>query len=392
MTQHDRRVSVARRRGAHHDHISAMTTSEAVLGRGVLGAGSLSALSRWPTTGRIFSAARARLARRIRIPASAIWRLEGRTDLPGGLATGAGLALPLAMATWVGHSRVGVILTLPIVLIAIPFDVPPPTLERIRVLGVRVVAIALSGVYVGLVGGRAWVLVPAVAAAAALGALTPTIGPTPAWALVLIGAPANAVAFGVPGLPQLVGGLWGLAVTAPEWSRILRRNGKAPSGTPRSARPDPIRAATQGAAVGVASAVMAAAGHLAGDGHWLVTSVLLTSRRTHQATRARARDRAVGNIAGCLLAALLLSLHPTVWALVAILAASAIVAYGLRPANYLYWALAFPVLVLTLADIGQPVTADTAAVRAGLVVAGGLFALAVSWLLHRVHPSSDDWR
>jgi hypothetical protein len=318
-----------------------------------------------------------------------MWRLEGRTDLPGGLATGAGLALPLATATWAGHSRVGVILTLPIVLIAIPFDVPPPTLERIQVLGVRVVAIALSGVYVGLAGGREWVLVPAVAAAAALGALSPRIGSAPAWALVLIGAPANAVAFGIAGLPQLVGGLWGLAVTAPEWSRILRRDDRPPPVAPGSARPDPIRAAGQGATVGVASAVMAAAGHLTGEGHWFVTSVLFTLRRTHQATLARARDRAVGNIAGCLLAAVLLSLHPTVWVLVAILAVSAIVAYGLRPANYLYWALAFPILALTLADIGQPVSVGAAAVRASLVVAGGLFALAASWLLHRVRPKSD---
>jgi uncharacterized membrane protein YccC len=318
-----------------------------------------------------------------------MWRLEGRTDLPGAVATAAGLVLPLSAATWVGHSRVGVILTLPIVLIAIPFDVPTPRSERIRVLGVRVVGIALSGLYVGLVGGQGWLLVPAVAAAAALGALTPRIGPTPALALVLIGTPANAVAFGIAGLPQLVGGLWGLAVTAPEWSRILRRDDRPPPVAPGPARPDPIRAAWLGGAVGVASAVMAAVGHLAGEGHWLVTSVLLTLRRTHQATLARARDRAVGNIAGCLLAALLLSLHPTVWVLVAILAVSAIVAYGLRPANYLYWALGFPILVLTLADIGQPVTAGTAAVRAGLVVAGGLFALAVSWSLHRAHQTSD---
>lgn len=338
----------------------------------------------------MLSAVPARLARRIRIPAAVMmWRLEGRTDLAGAAATAAGLVLPLSTATLVGHARVGVILTLPIVLIAIPFDVPTPGLQRIRLLGVRVVGITLSGAYVGLVGGRAWAMVPAIAAAAALGALTPTIGPTPALALVLIGTPTNAVAFGVAGLPQLVGGLWGLAVTAPEWSRILRRNGQSPPVALGSARPDPIRAAWQGAAVGVASTVMAATGHLTGEGHWLVTSVLLTLRRTHQATRARARDRAVGNIAGCLLAALLLSLHPTVWVLVAILAVSATVAYGLRPANYLYWALAFPVLVLTLAGIGQPVTAGTAAVRAGLVVAGGLFALAASWSLHRVHPSSD---
>jgi len=318
-----------------------------------------------------------------------MWRLEGRTDLPGAVATAAGLALPLSAATWTGHARVGVILTLPIVLIAIPLDVPTPGLERVRVLGVRVVGIALSGVCVGLIGGRAWVLVPAVAAAAALGALTPTIGPTPALALVLIGTPANAVAFGIAGLPQLVGGLWGLAVTTPEWSRILRRDDSRPPVAPGSAQPDPFRAAGQGVAVGAASAVMAAVGHLTGEGHWLVTSVLLTLRRTHRATLARARDRAVGNIAGCLLAALLLSLHPTVWVLVAILVVSAIVAYGLRPANYLYWALAFPILVLTLADLGQPVTPDTAAVRAALVVAGGLFALAASWSLHLVRPTSD---
>jgi hypothetical protein len=337
----------------------------------------------------MLSAARARLARRIRIPAAVMWRLEGRTDLPGAVATAAGLALPLSTATWVGHPRVGAILTLPILLIAIPFDGPTPRLERIRALGVRVVGIALSGVYVGLVGGRGWVLVPAVAAAAALGGLIPRIGPTPALALVLIGTPANAIAFGIAGLPQLVGGLWGLAVTTPEWSRILRRDDRLPPAAPGSARPDPIRAAGQGAAVGVASAAMAAAGHLTGEGHWFVTSVLLTLRRTHQATLARARNRAVGNIAGCLLAGFLLWLHPTVWVLVAILVVSAIVAYGLRPANYLYWAVAFPILVLTLADIGQPVTPGTAAVRAGLVVAGGLFALAASWSLHRAHLTSD---
>ena len=79
----------------------------------------------------IFSAARAGFACRIRIPAAVMWRLEGRTDLRGAVATAAGLALPLSTATWVGRARVGVILTLPIVLIAIPFDVPlPPALNR----------------------------------------------------------------------------------------------------------------------------------------------------------------------------------------------------------------------------------------------------------------------
>src|SRR5262245_8756899 len=119
----------------------------------------------------MLSAVRARLARRIHIPAAVMmWRLEGRTDLPGAVATAAGLILPLSTATLVGHARVGVILTLPIVLIAIPFDVPTPGLQRIRLLGVRVVGITLSGAYVGLVGGRAGVMVPAIAAAAALGA------------------------------------------------------------------------------------------------------------------------------------------------------------------------------------------------------------------------------
>lgn len=322
-------------------------------------------------------------------PAAVMWPLEGRTDLPGAVATAVGLALPLSAAAWVGHPREGVILALPIVLIAIPFDVPTPTLERIRVLGGRVVGIAACGVYVGLVGGSGWLLVPAVAAAAALGALTPSIGPTLALALVLIGTPANAVAFGIAGLPQLVGGLWGLAVTAPEWSRILRRDDGPRPVAPGPARSDPIRAVWLGAAVGVASAVMAAAGHLSGQGHWFVASVLLTLRGTHQATLVRARDRAVGNIVGCLLAALVLSLHPTMWVLVAILGVSVVVAYGLRPANYVYWALAFPILLLTLADIGRPITAGAAAMRAGLVVAGGLFALATSWSLHRAHPTAD---
>ncbi|WP_327122736.1 FUSC family protein [Streptomyces sp. NBC_01727] len=126
---------------------------------------------------------------------------------------------------------------------------------------------------------------------------------------------------------------------------------------------------------------MAAAHRLTGEGHWLVTGILLSLRPTPEATQAKARQRIVGNTLGGIAAALVLLTHPGPWAVTATVAATSTLAYALRPANYLYWCLAFPLLLLLLTDFDRPTPWYTAAVRAGLVLVGAVVSvLASRWL------------
>ncbi|MFI2009262.1 FUSC family protein, partial [Streptomyces jumonjinensis] len=130
--------------------------------------------------------------------------------------------------------------------------------------------------------------------------------------------------------------------------------------------------------LGVTSAIMAALHRLSGEAHWLLTGILLSLRPTPEATQTKARQRIIGNTLGGIAAALVLLTHPGPWAVTAVVAAAGTLAYALRPANYLYWCLAFPLLLLLLTDFGRPTPWYAAAVRAGLVLAGALISIAAS--------------
>ncbi|MDX3239123.1 FUSC family protein [Streptomyces sp. ME03-5709C] len=226
--------------------------------------------------------------------------------------------------------------------------------------------------YVALVGGRVWALVPAVAAAAVLGAFLPRVGVTAPLAVLLVGLTGPVEAFGVPGLPQLAGCLWAGVPALPPWGRARGTVGpRAVTGGDPRAVGHAVRAGTLAA---VSSSAMAVLGHLTGEGHWLVTGALLALTPSPEATRTRVRQRVVGNTLGGVTAAVALVFHPGPWAITVVVAVCSGLAYALRPANYLYWCLLLPPLLLLLSDFDDPLPWYAAAVRAGLVLLGGVMA------------------
>ncbi len=310
------------------------------------------------------------------------WRAQASADWPAGVAAGIALAAPLVVGTVIGHPKAGASLTLPALLVVMPLPQKANLGERARRLGARTVAITLAGLYSFLVDARVWALVPAIAVAAAAGAVLPRVGNTLGLATVLVGISGPLEGFGIPALPQLAGSLWGAVLLLPLLPR--RDSTTRPAPPPRAparTRQDWLHAARLALLLATASATMAAVHRLSGQGHWLITGILLSLRPTPEATQAKARQRIVGNTLGGIAAALVLLTHPGPWPVTAIVAATSTLAYALRPANYLYWCLAFPLLLLLLTDFDRPTPWYTAAVRAGLVLVGAVVSvLASRWL------------
>ncbi|MER6915015.1 FUSC family protein [Streptomyces sp. NPDC000594] len=302
------------------------------------------------------------------------WRVQAPADWPAGIAAGAALAVPLLVGTATGHPGAGAALTLPALLVVMPLPTEAGRGERVRWLAARTAAITLAGLYVFLVGGSVWALVPAIAVASAAGAVLPRVGNTAGLAMVLVGITGPVEGFGIPALPQLAGSLWGAVLLLP------RRNPKNPPPyrDPARTRQDWLHAARLALLLGTASALMAALHRLTGEAHWLLTGILLSLRPTPEATQTKARQRIVGNTLGGIAAALALLTHPGPWAVTGVIAVAGTLAYALRPANYLYWCLAFPLLLLLLTDFDQPTPWYAALVRAGLVLAGALISIAAS--------------
>ncbi|TDC05842.1 FUSC family protein [Nonomuraea longispora] len=317
---------------------------------------------------------------RLRALVAVEWRPKAKADWGAGGAAGLALAVPLLAGTAVGHPDAGIALLLPVVLVAMPLPPGAGLRERARRLAVRAAWITTAGLYAYVTEEQPWALVPAVAVAAGVGALLPKAGYTPALAVLLIGISSHSGAFGFPGLPQLVGALWGGVLTLPRWGKSALADpvpAPGPSDIARRLR----HAWRTGLVVGGAAAVMAALRGLTGEGHWLITGILLTLTPTPTGTRLKARQRIVGNTLGGVAAALVLLVDPGPWVGAAVVGVSGILAYGLRPANYLYWCLAFPLPLLLITDFGRLTPWYTAAVRAGMVLAGSIVAvLATHWL------------
>ncbi|WP_425586033.1 FUSC family protein [Streptomyces thioluteus] len=112
---------------------------------------------------------------------------------------------------------------------------------------------------------------------------------------------------------------------------------------------------------------------------------------TPEETRKKFARRVLGNTAGGVVTALLLLAHPGPYAVAAVVGVSGALAYAFRPANYTYWALASPVLLLLLSDYGEPLPWWAAAVRAGLNALGGCVALlATRWLWPGADPRAGQ--
>lgn len=319
-------------------------------------------------------------------------RPTGRADPAAGVAAGVALAVPLLVGAWAGYPATGASVTLPIILVAMPLEVADG-IERARILAVRTLILTAAGIAVWLIGPHMWLLAAAVTLAAVAGVFVPRIGVTGALGVLLIGITGTGADPAVPGLAQLAGSVWASALLWPRW-------GRPPDTFPATSLVDAKIAVRSPAAwghagrlgllVAAASSVLAATDRLAGQAHWLITSLLLTVRPTAQATRTRVVHRVVGNSLGGVAAALVLLTHPGPVTVAVIVGIAGALGYGARPAHYLYWALATPLLLLLLSDYSDPMPWYGAVSRAVLNVLGGLLALAATrWLWNRQRPPAN---
>lgn len=311
---------------------------------------------------------------------AALLRPQGKPAYADGIAAGVALAGPLVLGIRTGRPGIGTTAALCAVLMAMPLPPGAGTAERARHLAARGLWTTAAGIYVALAGRSVAALAPGVAAAAFAGALLPRVGTTAALAVLLLGISGGGRSpLPWPGVTEAAGCAWTALL-------LLPRPGRPAQDRPRTARPRPSGATVRhagrtGLLTGAATAVTGWEGSLWGQGHWLVTSLLLSLRPTRGETRTKAVKRLVGNALGGVVAALLLLCRPSPAGLVAIVGVSGAVAYTFRPANYAYWSLASPVLLLLLSDYGRPLPWWAAAVRAAMVLAGGTLAvLASRWL------------
>ncbi|MGA5135203.1 FUSC family protein [Streptomyces olivoreticuli] len=308
-----------------------------------------------------------------------LWRPTGRADPVAGAVVGVALAVPLLVAVRAGHPAVGASMALSVVLVALPLPAAAGRRERAGILLARTACLTSAGIYVWLIGPHTWLLVAGVTAAAAAGALAPRIGAIAPLAVLMVGITGSGASPAVPGLEQLAGGLWTSSLLLPRWGRP-RPDPPAPA----AAVPAPPRwphAARLAVLVGAVSSFLTLGGRLGGEMHWLVTSVLLTTQPTPEATRTKGVKRVLGNTVGGIATALILITQPGPTAVAGTVALAGAAAYCWRPANYLYWTLAAPLLLLLLGDYDRAVPWYAAAVRAGLNILGGALALtAARWL------------
>lgn len=313
---------------------------------------------------------------------TALLRPEGQPRYADGVAAGVALAAPLVVGAWAGHPATGASVAMPAVLVAMPFPSGAGRAERARYLAVRTLGVTAAGVFVALAGSGVAALAPGVAVAAFIGALLHRMGTTAALAVLLVGITGDgAHPLVLPGLAQLVGCLWTAALLLP------LRPATTPGDTPGRARTAgsstaPVRHAGRLALLsGAATVATGWQGSLWGEGHWLVTSLLLTLQPTPEGTRTKSAKRLLGNSVGGVVAAGLLLAHPGAYAVAAVVGVSGAAAYAFRPANYAYWALASPVLLLLLSDFDESVPWYAAVVRVALNLLGGLITvLAHRWL------------
>ncbi|MYT29638.1 FUSC family protein [Streptomyces sp. MspMP-M5] len=309
-------------------------------------------------------------------------RPEGRPRYADGVAAGVALAGPLAVGAWAGHAATGASVAVPAVLVAMPFPAGASRAERARCLAVRTVGVTLAGIYVALAGSGVAALAPGVAVAAFIGALVPRMGTTAALAVLLVGITGDrGHPVLLPGLPQLVGCLWTTALLLPLRPEAARSDAPGQAHAVGSSAVAVRHAGRLALLSGAATVATGWQGSLWGEGHWLVTSLLLSLQPTPEGTRTKSEKRVLGNSLGGVVAAVLLLARPGAYAVAAVVGISGALAYAFRPANYAYWALASPVLLLLLSDFDKPMPWYAAVVRVVLNLLGGLLAvLAHRWL------------
>lgn len=298
------------------------------------------------------------------------------------------LAGPLVVGLRTGRPGIGATAALCAVLMAMPLPPGAGFAERARHLAARGLWTTAAGIYVALAGRSVAALAPGVAVAAFAGALLPRAGTTAALAVLLLGITGDGGSpLPWPGVTEAAACVWTALLLLPRPRRAAEDRQRPRPAPPRSSATALRHAGRTGLLTGAATAATGWEGSLWGQGHWLVTSLLLSLRPTRGETRTKALKRLVGNALGGVVAALLLLCHPGPAAVAVIVGVSGAVAYTFRPANYAYWSLASPVLLLLLSDYGRPLPWWAAVVRAAMVLAGGILAVLAS---RGLWPAEDE--
>ncbi|MDA0634377.1 FUSC family protein [Nonomuraea sp. MCN248] len=294
----------------------------------------------------------------------------GKPDVPAGLTAGVLMVVPLLVGAGLGRTSLGAAVTLSATLMLFPSPYP----LRLLML-VRGAAVTAAGVFVWLVAAQPWLVAAGVTAAAVAGAFWPVLGTTGALACLFVGI-MDDPGVGVPGLAQLIGAVWAaLAVL------LLGRLSVSVPPSRLSLATRARHAGRLGLLVGVSMSIMALLGMRVSGGHWVVTAILVTLRPTPAGMGTRYAQRMLGGMVGSALAALILISHPSTLVTAFCVGAAGALAHTYRAANYAYWSIWMPVMVLLLADFGHPEPWTASIVRLAMNVAGGLAAiLAVRYL------------
>ncbi|MEV7598906.1 FUSC family protein [Kitasatospora sp. NPDC089797] len=313
------------------------------------------------------------------------WRPENPADLTYGLVAGLGIAVPLLLGVLGGHPAEGADVATAALFVAIP-SLTGGLRARAGAIGLRTAAVTLAGVWSVYAVGLPWAGAVLITAAAVAGALWPALGANAALALLIIGVDGSGRVVGFAGALQLLGGAWLALLAAVLFGgralrsrsrRTARRPAGPGSGVPRAEQ----RAARRGRAVrlgllvAATTAVLTGLGAIRGEGHWLVTSVLISSQVSCTATGVKAGKRVVGNSVGAVAVTAVLLLAPSPPVLAVVTGCCALAAFTVRPANYLYWAMCAPPLLILLEDMAKPMSWSAGAVRVLLNVLGGVLAV-----------------
>jgi len=110
-------------------------------------------------------------------------------------------------------------------------------------------------------------------------------------------------------------------------------------------------------------------------GYWIPLCVMVVLQPDYGATRARATQRAVGTISGCLVGSLLLWLHLPLWLLLAAIAAACWAFTFQLKRSYAMAVFYISLLLVLQFEAMGPVTLSLTVQRVGLTMAGCLLAL-----------------
>jgi hypothetical protein len=218
---------------------------------------------------------------------------------------------------------------------------------------------------------------------------------------VALGSPAGLGASGERAAAFIAGGLWGVALTL--LLRRLHRRTSEPSETPEAARREVDDYAagrglvetftsnlTFGSIIFRHALRLAVASTIAvalyktlrlERGYWLTITVLVIVKPVFADTRRRTLERVLGSIVGGVVAALLAAGVHNVIALNLLLVLFSVLAYSHVRHNYsLYVVFLTPFVVLMIETV-HPTDWRVALTRVFDTLAGGVIALAVSYLL-----------